>query len=1238
MSMLFSLVICLSFASIYSQQTHIAQGKIIYVTPGDESLCPDDVSPCKTLNWYNQNSANSSFMTNNTEVRFLNGVHILNSTVSQIINCYNLTIVGFQTFSSFSKNKPQTHTVIECNASLSLSFMFINSREIHIMNIGFDSCGVKINAKHNVEIGGTLLFKSGSNIFLDDVVVNNSKGYAVHIDSSFGTIVICQSSFLRTRAVKVEKVDGSVNFQFKSTSASCSETNLRITSSKFLDGHSVQGLHVIVDCPNVIVTIENATVTNNKGGYGGNVALYITDFGQSMNTSIISLLNSHINNGKAEMGGGLRVKLRTKQSQSSSTCIASSNYTILYVYNTTFYSNHAGHTGGAIYVTHSQSVGYNVVNKHVEFSHCTFEGNIGNRAVIEIKKQFILAVHKTSPPNVKFKNCEFYNNWIQNYHNEDGRIINVIRSHVDMSNCTLSGNCGTVIALQQSFLNFYHNVIFENNSAMYGGALKLYEGSYVLLHNQSHVSFINNTAQIGGAVFIEQTCLDYVLPCAFQPAIHKNISIENIMQGLQLDFVNNSASIAGDAVYGGCLKTCYTFENYSYNGRPPSTHNFFHILEIVFNLKGRTDPSLISSNPQGVCLCNNNESLQHIICQKNHTDIDVYPGQSFSISAVTVGQLNGKTSGSIQSTLVNETSLHKLVNHKGEGYSNQCESLSYTLCTNRSRATILLSPSGPKYYHTQRSVNITLSFKMCPLAFELVTDAKDQCTRCDCHRGFRHKEYIWHPVHCDINTQTIHVPSGSESVWFGCHESRNRSHVKNPSTCDKFIVSQNCYDYCRYSDRNVSIHKLDEQCLDGRTGVLCGACKKGLSRVHGTYMSQECRVCSNSTLWWYILSKLLCCVLLVIFLPVLNITVTEGTINGLFLYTTVLYSYTSDSSLRGAVLWSFISMLNLEVSWIKCVYDGMTGYQYISLLFGEVFCLLFIQAIIVFLCHKFIFFTRLFGRNVLKVLATLQFVTYSPLLYAIIHTIRLVQVHEYSQNGQKTIKTLILWYYDGNLQYFGIKHTILFIVALICLLVSIFLILCLLFVQCLQKRSSYRCLRWVNRLRPYFETYTGPCNDSYRFWPGLLYLMRTMLYSAGVFLGNRGSGWHYSKMLVLSTSFILLICLACIFPHGVYKKWPINVLEFSFLLNLCIVCIGLGFSLDKHRRHLLDWSASVALITCLGILLYHIYQWIKGTCVWIKLKELISVHSQNFRNNQKHSDECRDPLLPRPFPAVAHFD
>jgi hypothetical protein len=68
-------------------------------------------------------------------------------------------------------------------------------------------------------------------------------------------------------------------------------------------------------------------------------------------------------------------------------------------------------------------------------------------------------------------------------------------------------------------------------------------------------------------------------------------------------------------------------------------------------------------------------------------------------------------------------------------------------------------------------------------------------------------------------------------------------------------------------------------------------------------------------------------------------------------------------------------MIDGDSGFDACAYDGMTGYNYIWLTFGYVFSLLFIQALMIILSRKFILFTRLFGRNVLKVLATLLFLT-----------------------------------------------------------------------------------------------------------------------------------------------------------------------------------------------------------------------------------------------------------------------
>ena len=78
----------------------------------------------------------------------------------------------------------------------------------------------------------------------------------------------------------------------------------------------------------------------------------------------------------------------------------------------------------------------------------------------------------------------------------------------------------------------------------------------------------------------------------------------------------------------------------------------------------------------------------------------------------------------------------------------------------------------------------------------------------------------------------------------------------------------------------MSITELDEQCIRGQRGVLCGACKPGLSHILG--LSHECRKCSNKKLYLYIIpSRLISCLFILFTLTVLNVTVTEGTINGL---------------------------------------------------------------------------------------------------------------------------------------------------------------------------------------------------------------------------------------------------------------------------------------------------------------------------------------------------------------------
>ena len=89
----------------------------------------------------------------------------------------------------------------------------------------------------------------------------------------------------------------------------------------------------------------------------------------------------------------------------------------------------------------------------------------------------------------------------------------------------------------------------------------------------------------------------------------------------------------------------------------------------------------------------------------------------------------------------------------------------------------------------------------------------------------------------------------------------------------------------------------------------------------------------------------------------------------------------------------------------------------------------------------------------------------------------------------------IVWSFDGNIKYLiGLKHSILFVVAVIILLVLwLPYTFTLLFIQCLRRYSHHYGLRWVNKLTPFFDSYTGPLKDKHHYWIGLGLLARLVL-------------------------------------------------------------------------------------------------------------------------------------------------
>ena len=1229
------ILLCLYCQFAWSNQN------VIYVKNSTSCQHSDHDENCHTLKWY---TTNSSF-TSNTEILFEEGIHTLDDFI-ELSHCQNFTMAG--NGSAIHDGIPQPTSTIICNNTANNGFLFSNSSDILIQNLKLSHCSGLFNLE-NSTFACSLVFISVYGVSLSQVVISNAKGCGLYMYNIYGSNEISDSAFLNTSQPVSTITSGSGNAKiFFDNKYLNSQTNLVVKASWFMYGKTSRettatgGLNVFIYRSSVRVNICNVTIQGNDGENGGNMAIFIVAF--VVNTSNVVIDKSHIIDGRATKGGGLRIWSRQNYHQEKCN---SSLIHILNISNTIFQGNEVKKTGGALYMAYysnSSSPSHcDSASWHVTVSHCNFSNNGGNGAAMEITQHSVSHHHmfKTS-----IDNSFFTNNFMPS--SVDGPIIHFKSVEVSMKNCKITGSNTTVISLRNTYLHLYDNIVFENNIARIGGALKVCEASLVFAHIDAHICFVNNSAEKGGAIYVQQPCMDTSPVCFIQPAVPEIMPVIEFTERIKFVFVNNSARIAGDALYGGNLDLCTTIVPYYWNTSKYQKY-YWHssrIFQKILNTTEQRGPSWISSNPRRVCFCTQSQQTNNRSCIMRRDPIQVHPGETFTVSVVTVGQLNGSTSGIINSALVDGHQNHTLTQLNHPDSSSHCVNLTYVLKSNQSSAHIHFKPMTTEIAsrYKRETLNLTVQLLPCPVGFQLTSRHPYQCI---CNKILTDLLLPDSEATCNITSQSISVPQ--RRIWFGCYDAQNNN---SSSSCKSLVATPNCDYYCLSKENanqaivEVSLSDLDSQCLTGHTGIMCGACKEGYSRVLGGLLQCQ-KNCSNTNLS-LILVYLASGIILIIIIRALNLTVTEGTLNGLLVYSMVIQThrdyFSEDQSTFGKICWVWISWINLTLGIKSCFFKGMTAYQQVWTLYTHISYFLLIIAFIILLSRKFIFFTRLFGRNIVKILATVVFLLYSNLLYASFITFRYAILHIATPNGTRYS---VAWYYDGNVPYFGLKHAPLFLIALLCSLVLLLYVFSLLLVQCLQRRSDLLCLRWVEKLRPFYEAYTGPCCDNYRFWPGFLLFMRSGLYIMNLLIPRAYNTLFFQlKMILTAAIFVIIMSLACIFPHGVYKKWPLNVLEFSFYLNLSITSLILGFNYSKQQNiSVLYTSVSISALTFFGILLYHVYSQIKDTTPWKKLTTWCSLHTRSVCICRKqteieelnNSDKRRLSLL-QTMPPVVKFD
>ena len=329
------------------------------------------------------------------------------------------------------------------------------------------------------------------------------------------------------------------------------------------------------------------------------------------------------------------------------------------------------------------------------------------------------------------------------------------------------------------------------------------------------------------------------------------------------------------------------------------------------------------------------------------------------------------------------------------------------------------------------------------------------------------------------------------------------------------------FDYCKPYSFYLNFSTPDSQCQFKRSGVLCGQCQQGLSTVFG---SHHCQRCSNIYLL-LIIPIAIAGVVLILLLFVLNLTVTDGTINSFILYANII-------SINRKVLFPdnhtitplriFISLANLNLGIQTCFYNGMDDYAKMWLQFAFPFYIISIAIIIIVVSRYSITLKRLTTRRAISVLATLILLCFTNIL----RSVSSVLFFYSSITHLPSKHTRLVWSVDANIPLFGTKFALLFVLCIILASLLVLLAIILVFAKALLK---YRLLNIIQQTYPNL------------YWLFLQLLMRIVFFYIS----------YLDKTVNIIIGIIILSLINAV--QGVlkpYRKQLQNYLETLLMMNL----------------------------------------------------------------------------------------
>ncbi len=1157
----------------------------------------------------------SNFTGNTAEIGGALFVHNCSLRIDESHYSYNRASYGGVIVTSESAITIDSSTLSENAAEIYAGVMVTYKDTFSISGSNFTN--------NNAIIGGVMrIYESSFTITSSTFANNAAKNGGVMAIFRYSSFEIISSAFINNSATYI----GSVMTTFHSL--------FDITNSNYSDNSGAE-LAGVMYTSEASLNITRSTFTNNRANQHGGV-LYLARSSSIITDS--SFLNNRATSGAAIfIHNNSSVDITSTMFTNNSAVggasgVIFSSVSSFNIANSSFCANKADSYGGIMSIVESTThitdsiFDNNFGSLYIFSSNITFSGHTrfqnGEEPLNKMSTKDALTEPRPEGGAVtSLLSTVIFAGVISLSSNQarHGGAILATESKIMMyGDTTIANNTATVssggaISLQQSDLEIKGDCNIFSNYARTGGGIQAIS-STIAVHEPGTLQFTNNAAENGGGVYLEVNAKLYVLKnrfhiddrhlltfsgnhadyggaiyvaddtntgacspdieCFFQTlTIQLLYSPSQSTKKTDLFFSSNTANEQGANIFGGLLDRCI-----------PSPFSEVHLIlrtnysgiSYLGNISNPIELDTISSLPVRVCFCDSNNEPD---CSYQPPAIKVKKGEAFNVPLVVVDQLNHPVDANVISSLTSKYGVFS-EGQQTQSVDRSCRNLTFNVFSPHNSETLNLFVNGPCGSSTRsfRYLDIEFANCSCPVGFEPLNTK----TRCECICDSQLSLFI---TNCNSTIESI-VKMDTNS-WI--------TYI-NDTDPPGYVIHPHCpFDYCRLPTENVSMNLnlpngADAQCAYNRNGILCGSCQEHLSLSLGSSRCIPCHSHWPAILTIILLAAIVAGILLVTALLALNMTVAVGLINGFIFYANIVaansavFFPSSEPSFPSV----FVAWLNLDIGIDACFLDGLDAYSKTWLQLAFPVYIVSLVIIVILVSEYSPRFAGLIGkRDPIATLATLILLSYAKLL-SITITVLSFAVLVYPDGSRETV-----WLPDGNVPYFQGKHIVLVLVSLLFILIGVPYTFLLFVWQWLVCAPEWKVFKWTRntKLNAFISVHHVPYNSKYRYWTGLLLLVRVVLY---ITASIAASSTDKPQIALVVTSIFVggLLFLNGITGFRAYKRSMTDVIETALYFNLLAYAIFslYDFKADTMKQTAVAYTSTIiTFILLVGVIIYHVY-------------------------------------------------